>query len=281
MIPKVIHYCWFGGNPLPDYAVRYINSWKEYFPGYDIKQWNESNYDVRKVQYTIEAYDAKKYAFVSDYARVDILYQYGGIYFDVDVEVIKPFGEILEDTGFIGTEVMGSIATGLGIGCKAGLGVVKEILDDYSKDNFLCNDEIHEYNLKTVVTRVTGIFVRKGFDVNSNKIQRIADFTIYPTDFFCPKNFATGKINITENTYSIHHYDASWVPSADAKVHKRRRKIFSLFGDTIFSRVLILGDLFFVMVYNFFHRFFIKLGPIATLKYYWRKMVSSGKYERF
>src|SRR5215510_15199585 len=114
MIPKIIHYCWFGGNPLSELALKCIASWKKYFPNYEIKEWNESNYDVHKIPYTSEAYNAKKYAFVSDYARFDILYQYGGIYFDVDVEVIKQFGDILNDTGFMGMETLS--------GCNAGLG---------------------------------------------------------------------------------------------------------------------------------------------------------------
>lgn len=103
-IPHVIHYCWFGGKPVPRSARKCIDSWKEYFPGWEIKQWNESNYDVWKIPYIAQAYDAKKYAFVSDYARFDILYQYGGVYFDTDVEVIKPFDDILARGAFMGLE---------------------------------------------------------------------------------------------------------------------------------------------------------------------------------
>jgi len=239
MIPKIIHYCWFGGNPLPNDAVEYIDTWKKYFPGYDIKEWNESNYDVHKISYTSEAYHAKKYAFVSDYARFDVLYQYGGIYFDVDVEVIKSFGDILENTGFIGTETVGLVAAGLGVGCDAGLGVVKEILDDYAKDSFLCNDGIQKYNFKTVVRRFTEILVKRGFDTTSNELQRIADFTIYPTEFFCPKDFATGKLNVTENTVSIHHYAGSWVPKEQKSLINKKYKIYQLFGVNRFANSLV------------------------------------------
>ncbi|GBU20885.1 glycosyl transferase [Fibrobacteres bacterium R8-0-B4] len=239
MINKIIHYCWFGQNPLPNDAMAYIDSWKKYFPDYDIKEWNESNYDVYKIPYTTEAYNAKKYAFVSDYARFDILYQYGGIYFDVDVEVIKPFGKILEDTAFIGTEAVGLVAAGLGIGCNAGLSVVKEILDDYAKDSFLCNDGIHEYNLKTVVWRFTEILIKKGFNAKNNELQKIAEFTIYPTEFFCPKDFVTGKLKITERTVSIHHYAGSWVPKEQKRLINKRYKIYKLFGVNYFSNRLI------------------------------------------
>jgi hypothetical protein len=239
MIPKVIHYCWFGGNPLPNDAMGYIDSWKRYFPDYEIKEWNEYNYDVYKIPYTTEAYNAKKYAFVSDYARFDILYQYGGIYFDVDVEVIKSFGEILDDTGFIGMEAVGLVAAGLGIGCNAGLDVVKEILDDYARDGFLCNDGIHEYNLKTIVRRFTEILVKKGFDTKSNGRQKIAGFTIYPTEFFCPKDFVTGKLNVTKNTVSIHHYAGSWISKEQKNFINKKYKIYKLFGVNYFSNRLI------------------------------------------
>jgi len=251
MIPKIIHYCWFGKNPLPNYAVKYIESWKKYFPGYEIKEWNESNYDVHKIPYISEAYNAKKYAFVSDYARFDILYEYGGIYFDVDVEVIKPFGKILDDTGFMGVERMGAIAAGLGVGCNAGLGVVKEILEHYKGERFLCSDGINEYNLKTVVSRVTEIFAKNGFDVKSNKIQKVADFTIYPSEYFAPKSFRTGITKITQNTYSIHHYDASWMDLNDIKNIEKIRKIKQLLGDNIFSIIISMIYLFFIDIFNF------------------------------
>ena len=97
MIPKIIHYCWFGRNPLPQSAIKCINSWKKFFPDYEIKEWNEQNFDVNIIPYTSEAYQAKKYAFVSDYARMWVLYNYGGIYFDTDVEVIKPMKDIVEN----------------------------------------------------------------------------------------------------------------------------------------------------------------------------------------
>lgn len=104
MIPKVIHYCWFGGNPLPDSAKKCISSWRKYLPDYEIKEWNERNFDVKSIPYTREAYRLKKFAFVSDYARMWILYHYGGIYFDTDVEVIKPFNDIIQRGNFMGFE---------------------------------------------------------------------------------------------------------------------------------------------------------------------------------
>ena len=137
MIPKVIHYCWFGGNPLPEFAIKCIDSWRKYMPDYEIKEWNESNFDVNIIPYTKEAYEAKKYAFVSDYARFWILYHYGGVYFDTDVEVIRPLDEIIERGAFMGCEIDGqdphygdiAVNPGLGLAVKAGHQVYKAILE--------------------------------------------------------------------------------------------------------------------------------------------------------
>lgn len=139
MIPKVIHYCWFGGNPLPKSAQKCIASWRKYLPDYEIKEWNESNFDVNIIPYTAEAYKAKKYAFVSDYARFWILYKYGGLYFDTDVEVIKNMDDIIANGAFMGLEKKQAgatpncvgVAPGLGLGVNPGLGLYKELLDVY------------------------------------------------------------------------------------------------------------------------------------------------------
>lgn len=144
MIPKVINYCWFGGNPLPASAQKCIASWRKYLPDYEIKEWNESNFDVNIIPYTAEAYKAKKYAFVSDYARFWILYRYGGLYFDTDVEVIRNMDDIIANGAFMGLEKKQAgatptqlgVAPGLGLGVNPGLGLYKELLDVYD-DNSL------------------------------------------------------------------------------------------------------------------------------------------------
>jgi len=237
MIPKIIHYCWFGGNPLPDLAAKCIISWKKYFPNFEIKEWNETNYDVYKISYTGEAYDAKKYAFVSDYARFDILYQYGGIYFDTDVEVIRPFDTILNNGGFMGLESKKTIAPGLGVGCKAGLDILRQILEFYENLHFLNTDASH--NLKTVVEYTTTILKRNGFE-RKNKIQFLGDLVIYPTEYFCPMSVKTRIMNITENTYSIHHYEGSWLSEDDHRRVEFRKQIFTIFGDNIFSKGIVI-----------------------------------------
>ena len=236
-IPKTIHYCWFGGNPLPELAQKCIASWRKFLPDYEIKEWNESNYDVRKIQYIAQAYDAKKYAFVSDYARFDILYQYGGVYFDTDVEVIKDLRPIIERGAFIGVEKGQKplLNAGLGIASPAASGIYREILDSYQNEHFITTDG--SLNLKTVVTRVSDLFKAHGF-VEQDIMQFVADTMIYPSEYFCPKDFDTEKLEITENTYSIHHYDGSWMPAYVVAQQQMKIKINNLFGRTFFSKSL-------------------------------------------
>ena len=216
-IPKTIHYCWFGGNPLPDLAKKCIASWRKFCPDNEIKEWNEKNYDVRKIPYIAQAYDAKKYAFVSDYARFDILYEYGGIYLDTDVELIKPLDKIINQGAFLGLEAPRLINAGLGMATPAKTPILREILNSYQSDIFTNTDG--SYNLKTVVTRVSDIFKKHGFS-DKTEFQKVAGFTIYPIEYFCPKNILTGELFITNNTYSIHHFDASWVDTGIILIRK-------------------------------------------------------------
>lgn len=227
MIPKTIHYCWFGKNPLPELALHCIESWKVFLPDYEIIQWNESNYNVKKIPYIEQAYDAKKYAFVSDYARFDILYEYGGIYFDTDVEVIKPLDDIINRGPFAGLEDPGAINAGLGLGARVHESIYQEILDSYTNDRFIKSDG--SMNLYTIVERVSSIFSQYGF-TKENKNQIIKDISIYTKDYFCPKNYRTFEINITKNTYSIHHYDASWVSKFHKKYITTTEKLCKCFG---------------------------------------------------
>ena len=249
-IPKIIHYCWFGGKPLPDEYKKYIDSWKKYCPDWEIREWNESNFDFSSCEYAMEAYDAKKWAFVSDYARFKILYEYGGVYFDTDVEILQSLDEVLKSGPFMGIEKIGSasqsnpglglgvapglglgVAPGLGLGGAPGLGLYKEILEFYNTIHFKNLDG--SYNLNTVVQYVTDILKRHGF-VEEDKKQTIAGVTIYPSDYFDPMNCETGEIKITQNTVSIHHYACSW---ADKKT-QRKKKIQKLIGPEITSIII-------------------------------------------
>ena len=214
MIPKVIHYCWFGRNPLPPLALKCIESWKKFLPDYEIKEWNEDNFDVNMIPYTKEAYEAKKYAFVSDYARFWILYNYGGLYFDTDVEVIKPMDDIIARGPFMGCEnevkpgaTALAVESGLGLGCNPGLPFYREMLELYATLHFINSDGT--YNQKTIVSYTTEMLCMHGLK-NVNNIQECAGNYIYPTEYFCPIDIRTLNLNITNKTISIHHFTGSW-----------------------------------------------------------------------
>ena len=211
MIPKIIHYCWFGRGPLPELAQKCIASWKKYLPDYEIKEWNEDNFDVNIIPYTAEAYQAKKYAFVSDYARFWILYQYGGIYFDTDVEVIRPIDDIISKGNFMGFETdpkpqLKADASEASI--NPGLGIIKKMLDYYEGKHF-----VHEAVMRnqiTVVYIATQVLRENGLK-NVTGVQEVADCFIYPSEYFCPINVTTGRIHVEKNTRTIHHYAGTWV----------------------------------------------------------------------
>ncbi|WP_305156530.1 glycosyltransferase family 32 protein [uncultured Muribaculum sp.] len=211
-IPKVIHYCWFGRNPLPESALKCIDSWKKYFPDYEIKEWNEDNFDVNSIPYTRDAYTAKKFAFVSDYARFKILYEHGGLYFDTDVEVIKSFDDILARGSFMGCELDATqgnaVNPGLGLGAPTGLNLYRMLIESYKHRDFLSSDG--NYNLTTIVKYTTDLLVEEGFKA-INKIQTIKDVTIYPKEYFNPLNDNTGRLDITSDTHSIHWYSKTWL----------------------------------------------------------------------
>jgi hypothetical protein len=266
MIPKIIHYCQFGGKPLSDLTQKCIASWKKYFIDFEIKEWNESHYDVHKIPYISEAYNARKYAFVSDYARFDILYQYGGIYFDTDVEVILPFDDILKNDSFMGFETPGCVNPGLGMGCNAGLDIVYQILDFYASLHFLKNDG--SYNETSIVEYITRILKKNGLR-KTNTIQTLKGLIIYPTDYFNPKDFITGNITISSNTHSIHHFAMSWFSDLDVFLITRRRKIIASIGNTLITRVILF-------ILNCYSRC-IKIGIKDTFSYYINRYVKQNQ----
>ena len=217
-IPKVIHYCWFGGNPLSELAQKCIASWKKYCPDYEIVEWNESNYDISACKYMSEAFEAKRWAFVSDYARFDILYKHGGLYFDTDVELIAPIDDIVEHGPFMGIEKRKKcfINPGLGLGAVAGMEIYRKILDLYNERSIYAPDG--SFDLANVVTITTNIFNEYGFKDNTEKVQYTCGVYVYPWEYFCPKDPFTCDINITNNSRAIHHYDASWKSDTEKKV---------------------------------------------------------------
>ncbi len=228
MIPKVIHYCWFGGNEIPEKDRECILSWKKYMPDYEIKEWNEQNFDINCCQYVKDAYKAKKWAFVSDYARFWILYNFGGVYFDTDVEIIKSVNPILKNGPFMGLESVGNVNPGLGLAANSGMDLFKDVLEDYHNSNFFQYPGVQTD--QNVVGKVTNILLTKGFDAESLDVQKVGGVTIYPPEFFCPMNYRTHEVIITDNTYSIHHYAASWITKEEKKIEKYESYINDISG---------------------------------------------------
>ena len=223
MIPKVIHYCWFGGKPKSKLIEKCIESWKKFCPDYEIKEWNEENFDVSMNDYVKEAYEAQKWAFISDYARLWIIYNYGGIYLDVDVELIKSLDIILDNSCFFACENEDFIATGLGFGAKKSNNIIKSMMEDYENIHF--KKENGQYDLTTCPVKNTRI-LRQEYNITEkfDKVISLADAKIYPKEYFCPLNYETGKLNITDKTIGIHLYNASWMTSKN----KINRKIYEI-----------------------------------------------------
>lgn len=210
MIPKKIHYCWFGGNPLPDSAKKCIDSWKKFCPDYEIIEWNESNFDVSCCDYVREAHQARKWAFVSDVARLHALVTQGGIYMDTDVEVIRPLDNLLQYEAFACFERKNAIATCL-LACQEEHPLFREVLQIYDSLHFLREDGTNDQT--TNVARITSYFTQHGLKLNGTQ-QTVAGLTIFPSDYFSPFDYDTGKMYQSSNTYSIHWFDATWFDPA-------------------------------------------------------------------
>lgn len=207
MIPKVIHYCWFGKSKLNRKARICIDSWRKFLPEYEIIEWNESNFDINMIVYTRQAYEMKKYAFVSDYARFYVLYNFGGIYLDVDVEVVKSLDCFLNNMAFAGFEAGRGVAPGLIFASERHNPLIRELADSYLCRTFANKDKT--LNLTTIVEYTTEILLKHGLILN-DKQQLVSNIMIYPTEYFSPKDMNTGKLHLSENTYTIHLYAASW-----------------------------------------------------------------------
>lgn len=224
MIPKVIHYCWFGGNQLDKKSKKCIKSWKKYCPDYKIIEWNENNFDVNSNRYVREAYESKKWAFVTDYVRLYALYHYGGIYMDTDVELLKNIDVFLKHPAFSGYENKAFIPTGI-MGSEKEGEWVKYLLDDYNERAFIL--ENGEIDNTTNVTTITNLTKEKyKVDLNGEYTEVSGKVVFYPKEYFCPKSYETGKINKTKNTVCIHHFNASWHTKEEDEymINLRKRK---------------------------------------------------------
>ncbi len=222
----VIHYVWLGGKEKSEKIKYCIESWQKKCPDAKIVEWNEKNYDVHKNPYIAEAYEQGKYAFVADYIRFDVLYNQGGVYMDTDVELLKDISPLLEKP-FMGFEGDREVAPGLIMNAFGGEPLLKEVLDYYDSQEHFSID-------KTVVAITTEILVSHGLERDGSK-QEVAGFTIYPTEYFNPKGRNYGKEKITENTYSIHHYEASWRSPLDQLIMKYKVKYGVRKGKLIFT----------------------------------------------
>ena len=221
-IPKTIHYCWFGKGEKNQDIINYINSWKKNCPDYEIIEWNEDNFDINCNAYVREAYKQKKYAFVTDYVRLFALYNYGGIYMDTDVEVLKPLDSFLANSSFAGFENNEQLCTAV-IGAEKNNPWIKDLMEEYNDRSFIMKDG--SLDLTTNVIRVTNLTREKYGLKTESSFQNLNDIVcLYPIDYFSPKDWFTGKINITENTYTIHHFVASWHSEKQKKQNEKIRQ---------------------------------------------------------
>lgn len=229
MIPKKIHYCWFGKNKLPDKAVKCINSWKKYCPDYEIIEWNEDNFDVRQNGYTEFTYDNRKFAFLSDYARLQIVLKEGGLYFDVDVEIIRPLDELLVHKAFFGFETEEYVNTGVGFGAEANNLIVAGMLREY---DILLDGKHGTIGCPLLNTQA---LMKYGLKQNGMK-QTIDGAMIYPIQYFNPYDDPTGMLNTTEETVSIHWYAKSWMDKKTIIRSKLTKPIHRLLGTEFFKK---------------------------------------------
>ena len=238
MIPKIIHYCWFGNNPIPKLEQKCIKSWKKHCQDYQFIKWDETNFDINSFEFTREAYKAGKWAFVADFVRLYALTKFGGIYLDTDIELLKSLDNLLIYKGFSGFENDKLIAAGI-MGCEAENGLFSKFYDHYLNSSFKFKDG--SIRMLTIPSILTGVCAKIGFKI-TNKFQEVEGVAIFPSEYFYPKDYGTGLVNITENTISIHHYSCSWLEKKTRKKYmkswrrnKRKNFYVKLFGIKLFN----------------------------------------------
>ena len=229
-IPKTIHYCWFGRKEKPDIVKRCISSWKTVLQDYEIIEWNESNFDINSNNYTRQAYESGKFAFVSDYVRVYALYNYGGIYLDTDVEVFRSFDDLLDNESLWGFEQENYIATST-IGSAKENKVIGEFLSLYKDRDFFRPDG--SFDELTNVAMVTKMLNQNGLILNG-EYQEIEDATFYPQSYFSPYDYINCRHLNNEDTYCMHYFYKSWLPKS-TRIKGRIKIILSkiIGGDNI------------------------------------------------
>ncbi len=223
MIPKVIHYCWFGNNPLPSDVKECIKSWKKYCPDYEIKCWDETNFNINQHPFIASAYKEKAWAFVSDYARLKIIYDEGGIYLDTDVELLKSLDDLLENPSYVGVQQLGNVInTGLGFGAEKKNIAIKKMLEQYDESIYSANEK------ENLVCPLLNTKAVKFFgDFDKDRITKFHDIVIYPSKYFDPVSPGNAQYLKCEDSFSIHHYSATWTN----KNNRIKRKILRMIGE--------------------------------------------------
>lgn len=228
LIPKIIHCCWFGSQEPSAQMNDCIESWKKYLPDYQIKIWNEHNLDFSECRYAQEAFKLQKWAFLSDYVRLRVLHEEGGIYFDTDVEVLKIFDDFLELPAFIGFESPEALCTAV-IGSEKGGRWVDRLINLYKSRRFV--DDSGEIDYTTNVKFITEVCVSE-FGLNLNGCRQNLDdqVEVYPCETFSPIDFQTGIRSSIDKSYSIHHYMGSWLDKRDHRRIALQRRLARIFG---------------------------------------------------
>ncbi len=230
MIPKIIHYCWFGPKELPEKDRKYMETWKKFLPDYELKLWNESNFDIDMFPYVRQAYDKKKFAFVSDVARLYALVNEGGIYMDTDVEILKPLDNVLNHKAVLGFEIGKRIMTAF-MATEPGNPIFESLLNLYASEQFIKQDGT--IDITTNVQRTTPFFESRGLKTDDS-FQIIDDIAIYPSEYFCPYNYDTHEEKITENTLCYHHFAGTWYVGK-AKI---KHNIYEFLGPRVMQTIL-------------------------------------------
>lgn len=230
MIPKVIHYCWFGGGPLNELSRRCVASWKKFCPDYQLVRWDESNYDIGKNEYIRRAAEAKKWAFVSDYARLDIVYRHGGIYLDTDVELVAPLDSLLKERAFLGIEYSGCVNTGVGMGGEPGVELFRTLRDAYDTETFLRPDG--RLDMVPCTYYQTAILERLGY-VREDRRQEVQGVAILPSEVLASRDWSGGAARTTERTVAVHHGAATWLDKDQRELLELERKLVGRFGKTL------------------------------------------------
>ncbi len=235
MIPHIIHYCWYGGQKKGRDVQRCIDSWKKYFPDYEIREWDENNTDIESNIFIKEAYENKKYAFVSDVVRLQVLFKYGGIYFDTDVEAVKDMRAYLQDMGMIcGFESNDKLATCFLATSKENK-IVEEILEYYNDKHFMKSDGSLDLTVNPVIW--TAILCKHGL-ICDGRFQKLdTDIVVYPADYFSAYNGVCLSYEVTENTCCIHHCSASWLPTGEKKLLAVKRMVAKIIGGDKYNAI--------------------------------------------